>query len=95
MPAVELKVLIGQRLAIVREHFKLRHMQRLADILEVEHDRYRAWEKGINPMPIVFADLLETKLGVSSDWILSRDPQRMKLELVVNRPQVKSRTPKT
>lgn len=77
-----LKKLVGPRLKVIRKALQLGTLQAMADELGVEHDRYSAWEKGKNLMPVEFGAFLEAKYNVSLSWLYSADPDRTALELL-------------
>lgn len=59
---------VGSRLAAIRE-LAGSNMREFAAVLDVEEDRYRSWEKGINGLPPEKADELCERFDLTYDWL--------------------------
>lgn len=64
---------VGRRLKSLRLARGFDTIRAFAKDLEVEEDRYDAWEKGKSLLPPQVALLLRRRFGITSDWLYYGD----------------------
>lgn len=71
----------GRRLQALRLAHGYDTIRAFARALEVEEDRYTAWEKGKALIPPQITSMLKARFGVTADWIYFGDHAGLSVSL--------------
>lgn len=72
---------VGKRLERLRKALGYETLRAFAKELDVDEDRYRSWEKGLNGLPPEMAIWLETRFGATVAWLYRDDPSGLRVGL--------------